>query len=56
MLISYFLLHTGIQQSPAVGRAMMELILYGKFKSIDLQRFGFERFIDGRQVLEQNIV
>jgi hypothetical protein len=34
----------------------MELILYGKFTTINLERFGFDRFIDGRQVLEQNIV
>jgi len=46
----------GIQQSAAVGRAMMELILYGKFVTIDLNAFGFDRFIEGRQVLEQNIV
>lgn len=46
----------GIQQSPAVGRAVMELILYGKFKTIQLDRFRFERLLDGKRVLEQNIV
>ncbi|CAL8139554.1 unnamed protein product [Orchesella dallaii] len=46
----------GIQQSPAVGRAIMEIILEGSFKTIDLTRFGFERCIEGRQLLEKNIV
>ncbi|RZB38625.1 FAD-dependent oxidoreductase domain-containing protein 1, partial [Asbolus verrucosus] len=35
----------GIQQAPAVGRAVAELILDGDFKTIDLTRFGFDRFI-----------
>ncbi|ODN02184.1 FAD-dependent oxidoreductase domain-containing protein 1 [Orchesella cincta] len=46
----------GIQQSPAVGRALMEIILDGSYKTIDLTRFGFERFVEGRKVLEKNIV
>jgi len=46
----------GIQQGPAVGRAMAELILDGQFNSIDLTKFGFQRFIDKIKVLERNIV
>lgn len=46
----------GIQQGPAVGLAMSELILDGKFKNIDLSRFGFERLIRKEKVLERNIV
>lgn len=46
----------GIQQGPAVGRAVMELILEGKFLSIDLSRFGFKRIINDEPVYEKNIV
>jgi len=46
----------GIQQGPAVGRAMSELILDGKYENIDLSRFGFERLLRSEKVLERNIV
>jgi len=46
----------GIQQSPAVGRAIMEIILDGAFQTIDLTKFGFERCVEGTPVLEKNIV
>ena len=46
----------GIQQGPAVGRAMAELILDGHFKTIDLSKFGLQRVIDKVKVLERNIV
>lgn len=46
----------GIQQAPAVGRAVAELIFNGAVTSIDLTRLGFQRFIDKSPVLESNIV
>lgn len=46
----------GIQQAPAVGRAITELILDGKFTTIDLSRFGFERLIKQEPMFEDNIV
>jgi len=46
----------GLQQAPAVGRAITELMFHNKFTSIDLNSFSFDRFIENRQVLEQNIV
>ena len=46
----------GLQQAPAVGRAMAELLISGKFKTIDLSRFCFERFESGSLVLERNII
>lgn len=46
----------GIQQAPAVGRAVAELIFYKEFTSIDLTRLGFNRFIDDTPILERNIV
>ncbi|XP_030853738.1 FAD-dependent oxidoreductase domain-containing protein 1 [Strongylocentrotus purpuratus] len=45
----------GIQQSPAVGQAISDLIFEGKFVEIDLARMGFERFISKRLVKEANI-
>lgn len=46
----------GLQQAPAVGQAVMELISEGSFTSIDLSRFAFDRIMVGEQVLERNIV
>ncbi|KAG5889634.1 hypothetical protein JTB14_028914 [Gonioctena quinquepunctata] len=46
----------GIQQSPAVGRAISELILDGGFQTIDLTRLGFDRLIRQPAITnEQNI-
>jgi FAD-dependent oxidoreductase domain-containing protein 1 len=50
------LLSIGLQQAPAVGQAVMELISEGSYKSIDLSRFAFDRLMVGEQVLERNIV
>jgi sarcosine oxidase len=46
----------GLQQSPAAGRAVMELITTGGFQTIDLTRFGIERIAEGRAVKEKNVV
>ncbi|XP_034476774.1 FAD-dependent oxidoreductase domain-containing protein 1 [Drosophila innubila] len=46
----------GIQQTPAVGRAISELILEGKYKTLDLSRLGFERLVVQQPMLEVNIV
>ncbi len=46
----------GLQQSPAVGRATAELIAYGAYRSIDLTRFGYDRFAKGRPIIELNVV
>lgn len=51
-----FNIHAGIQQSPATGRAISELILDGKFQTIDLKRFGFDRLVDNVPMREVNIV
>ena len=44
----------GFQQSPAVGRALMELIVYGKYQTLDLTRLGFERIQRGEGIYESN--
>jgi FAD-dependent oxidoreductase domain-containing protein 1 len=46
----------GIQQSPAAGRAVAELIVHGGYRSIDLSRFGLARVAEGRPLYEANVV
>ncbi len=46
----------GLQQSPATGRAVAELITHQKFVSLDLSLFGYERIVQGRAVKELNII
>lgn len=46
----------GIQQSPATGRAISELIVHHRFVTIDLARFGYERFAANRPIHELNVV
>lgn len=46
----------GIQHSPAVGRAVAELILAGQYETIDLSRLGFHRFLQKEPLKEVNIV
>jgi sarcosine oxidase len=46
----------GLQQSPAVGRAIAELIVHGGYRSIDLTRFGWERVLRNEPIFERNVV
>ena len=46
----------GLQQAPAVGRAISELITFGSYQSLDLKKFSFERFASGELVKELNVV
>jgi FAD-dependent oxidoreductase domain-containing protein 1 len=46
----------GIQQSPAVGRAVAELILHGSYRTLDLLPFGYERISAGQPIRELNVV
>ncbi|KAF7417903.1 hypothetical protein HZH68_000556 [Vespula germanica] len=46
----------GIQQAPAVGRAISELILESRFCTLDLSKLGFERFITLEPMKEKNII
>lgn len=44
----------GIQQAPAVGRAVAELILDGQFTTIDLSRLSFDRLLINEPMIETN--
>ena len=46
----------GIQQSPAVGRAIAELIAHGAYRSIDLTRFSYARVLANQPIVELNVV
>lgn len=46
----------GIQQSPAVGRAISEWIAFGVSRSLDLRRLGYERIVAGTPFRERAIV
>jgi len=46
----------GLQQSPGVGRALSELLLFGEYRTINLDRFGFERLASGELIHEENVV
>ncbi|MEX0758688.1 MAG: FAD-binding oxidoreductase, partial [Tistlia sp.] len=46
----------GLQQSPAVGRGIMELIVHGGWRSLDLSRFDYERILRNDPILERNVV
>lgn len=46
----------GMQQSPAVGRALSELTTFGGFRTLDLKAFGWERVLRNQPLLEINVV
>ena len=46
----------GLQQGPAAGNAIAELVLHGGFRTIDLTRFGYERIARNQPLFEKNVI
>lgn len=46
----------GLQQSPAMGRAMAEWICFGAYRSLDMGAFSYDRIARGVPVLETAII
>ena len=46
----------GLQQAPAVGRGVAELICHGGYRSLDLTSLGYQRIIDDRRFGEEAII
>jgi FAD-dependent oxidoreductase domain-containing protein 1 len=46
----------GMQQAPAVGRGLAELILHGSYRTIDLGPLGFERLRRNEPLYERNVI
>ncbi len=46
----------GLQQCPAVGRGLAELIHTGDWQTLDLSPVAFQRIVEGRPLLEKNVI
>jgi glycine/D-amino acid oxidase-like deaminating enzyme len=46
----------GLQQSPAIGRGLSELIVYGGYRSLDLAPLGYARVVENKPFLEEGVI
>lgn len=46
----------GLQQSPAVGRGIAELLVHGRYVTLDLSELGYGRIAQGRPLTEAKVV
>ena len=46
----------GVQQSPAIGRGLSEIIVHGHYRTLDLTPLSYARVIAGEPFLEEAVV
>ena len=46
----------GLQQAPAAGLAIAELIEYNELRTLDIGKFSFERVLNNEPYFEKNII
>ena len=46
----------GMQQAPAVGRGIAELIVHGAYRSLDLSVLSVARLAQGQRIIESNVI
>jgi glycine/D-amino acid oxidase-like deaminating enzyme len=46
----------GLQQSPAMGRGTAEIMVHGKYQTLDMTQFHFDRIPAGRKIIEKAII
>lgn len=46
----------GLQQAPAVGKALAELVVHSAYRTVDCSIFGYARIREGRPVRELNVI
>ena len=46
----------GLQQSPAMGRGVSELIAYGSFRELDLSPLGYDRILENKPLIEKAVI
>lgn len=46
----------GLQQSPAVGRGLSEVLIYGEYRSLDLAPYSYERIATNSPLIEPAVI
>lgn len=46
----------GLQQSPAMGRGLAEMLTYGAYQTFDMTPFGYDRVAQGKPMVEKAVI